>query len=165
MTPEARKKRDEISKKWTDLGSPGVNINMPKFLIPEKPKSRNDIREELGFATLPDSSTQYMPAPTQRYPGEAGGVNMDDKIQDSMSLEDFTEFLTKCFLVDTVYCLDDAREDEGFVHLLIKLIPLANLSPRQIDEGNEMLTNFLALTRVQDAKEVHVSFQYTEVYK
>lgn len=153
MTPEAEKKRDEALKGW---GKTTVPLHQPPRLLDTLKEKRETKRA--GW------TMEYEPSDRARYLADKRGASMADTKQ-TIDIDAYVKDLKDFKIVQDVYILSDDREDDDTVTVLIKLKPLLSIPANVFDAENNHITNYLTSTKIVGAEEVHVSFQYTEVFK
>lgn len=164
MTPEAEQKMKEIQSGWNNKHYEDTFHHM---IQPAVQKQQETLAEIIHNAVAVEAQPQAVAIQNpihSRYFGDTHGKETPE-VGQNISLEEYVEDLKEFKIVKDVYVLSDDREDDGTVSILIKLIPLMSLAPHVFDAENKHVTNYLQSTSIVYAKEIHVSFQYTEVYK
>lgn len=166
MSPEAKKKAAEIQKSWDTRWLPDsmndkiqqANANRENFVLSKLDKAFS------SADTGQIKSGIKMPEQKQRYIGDEVGKETSE-VKQVVELAEYTSDLKEFKIIKDVYVLSDDREDDGTISVLIKLIPLMSIPAQAFEAENNRITSYLQSTSVYQAKEIHVSFQYTEVYK
>lgn len=154
MSPEAKKKVEEITKGW------GVKEYSKTGSVMSKPQSYV-AKPSVGWD---NKTTEPEKKQHARYLADVKGKEAPDVAQ-IVSIDEYVNDLKEFKIIKDIYVLSDDREEDKTLSVLIKLMPLMQLPPHVFDAENDRVTRYLQSTSVQDADEVHVSFQYTEVFK
>lgn len=166
MSEEAKKKTEALKKTWGVGLTPEQIKKMENIGLPQKldkileENKINDRQRRYDTSTWNNAI-----APEKgRYLGDVRGVEKSD-VGQMVSIDDYVTDLKEFKIVKDVYVLSDEREEDGTVSILLKLIPLMSVPPGAFDTENERITKYLESTSIHDAREVHVSFQYTEIFR
>lgn len=164
MSPEAEKKAQELRSKWGSSnipkGSKFINTSLNKVGQEYVKQKEQEIHDAIKISAMATERIKE----NARYLGDPRGKEKSVMGQ-VVSLEEYVEDLKEFRIIKEVYVLSDEREEDGTVSILIKLIPLRSIQQTAFDKENEHITAYLDSTSIKEAEEVHVSFQYTEVYK
>lgn len=161
MTPEAIGKASKMVSDW-GKGPDNIDDAMEvlKYHTQQQLLMKSNVSQYLAAG---HSLSEFNPQPIKaQYIGET--VRELKESKQILDLDDYTKDLSDFDIVKSIYVLDDEREEGGDVSILIKLHELSNVSARELEKENEMLTNYLVHTKVRGAEKVFVSFQYMEVY-
>lgn len=157
MTDEAKKKVKEQVANW-DKGSYALGFHQEYNLLENMTATTP---KDHAFDTLRKMVQDSTPSP--RYLGDARRKEKPP-VSQTIELDEYIQDLKEFKIVKDVYVLADDRKDDKTLSILIKLTPLMAIPIAVFDKENEYVTAYLDSTAVFGAKEVHVSFQYTEVY-
>jgi hypothetical protein len=161
MSPDAEKKRNEMVKGWDDNGERMKGLEQLRAHVQMPAKSRSQIQTQDKYFKPQDGWNTNR----SRYLADKRGVDVSNNVQQTIELDEYVKDLKEFKIVKDVYVLSDDRADGGNIAILIKLKPLLSIPANVFDAENARITTYLQSTKIANAEEIEVSFQYTEVFK